>query len=301
MLSEKKLGQMAKVKELASGLGVEIMAHFYQRAEIKAIADYVGGSRGVFRRVQKTSAQTILLCGVSFMAETIERLRPELNVLVPRKDATCPFSETVTSNAVWEIRRRDPRALIVADAKAPEAVKELADALMPIDIDPCHWNNKNHNRHLYVLPGQNNLGHDEVSNRLSGGVCQVHWQVEVETLAETMKARPEALVAVNVLCRDEVKARADKVGDSQAIWDFCAESEAREFIVVAEVGLAESLALTFSHKRFYDPGTEIFCPNMKLTNLRDMIAALESYQLREGLFTRFGARAGGDRLSHDIP
>jgi quinolinate synthase len=294
MHSEKKLGQMARIKELSGALGVEILAHFYQRPEVKAVADYVGGSRGVFRRVQKTASSAILLCGVSFMTETIGRLRPGLNVLVPRADAGCPFSEAVAANAVWEIRQRDPKALVVADAKAPGAIKDLADALMPIDADQSYWNNRDQNQRLYILPDQGDQGHPPC-------VCQVHWQVELAALAQAKRDWPKALVAANVLCRDEVKARADKVGDSQAIWEFCGESPNDEFIVVAETGLAESLALTYRHKRFYDPGVEIFCPNMKLTNLRDLISALESYQLRAGLLTRFGARAPEGRLSHDIP
>ncbi|MDR2140434.1 MAG: quinolinate synthase NadA [Deltaproteobacteria bacterium] len=301
MLTEKKRSQMARIQELAKDLDVEILAHFYQRPEIKALASFVGGSRGIYRWAKKTKAQTILLCGVSFMAETIERLRPDLNILVPRQDAGCPYSQTVTANSIWEIRRRDPKALIIADSKAPGSVKDLADVMMPIDIAPGYWNNKTNNRHLYILPGQNLMAHDEVTSRLIEAVCQVHWQVGIEAVAKAKQERPDALVVVNVLCNDEVKARADKVGDSQAIWDFCADNPHREYIVVAEAGLTESMALTWGHKRFYDPGVEIFCPNMKLTNLRDLLATLESYQFRAGLITRFGARSMGGQLSHDIP
>ncbi|MDR1872841.1 MAG: quinolinate synthase NadA [Deltaproteobacteria bacterium] len=306
MFSEKKLAQMTKVKELASSLGVEILAHYYQRPEIKKVATYVGGSRGIFRWAQKTRAKTVLLCGVSFMAETIERLKPELSVLIPREDASCPFSETVNANSIWEIRAKDAKAYIVAEAKAPWMVKDLADAIAPVDIDPEYWNNinlnkLNLNKRLYLLPGPNAPWPSGSLVGPNAGVCQVHWQVEVETLAKIKWERPEALVAVNVLCQDEVKARADKVGDSQALFEFCADSPAKEFIVVSEMGLAESLAQAYPNKRFYDPGVEIFCPNMKLTGLRDLISSLESYQLKEGLLTRFGARALEGRLNHDLP
>ncbi|MDR0548915.1 MAG: quinolinate synthase NadA [Deltaproteobacteria bacterium] len=300
MFSEKKLNQIARVRELAGLLGVDIFAHYYQRPEVKLVANYVGGSRGLFRLIQKTLNPTILLCGVNFMAETVARLRPELNVLIPRPDANCPYSETTRASVVWEIRRQDPTALIVADAKAPGAVKDLADALIPLDFDSSYFQDRAHNKRLYVLPGPNPLAQDPYAARLTEGVCQVHHQVELEAVLKAKAERPRALVAANVLCRDEVKARADKVGDSQALWDFCAQSEAKEFIVVAESGLSESLALTFSHKRFYDPGVEIFCPSMKLTNLRDLITALESYQLKAGVLTRFGARAVEGRLNRDL-
>ncbi|MDR1607867.1 MAG: quinolinate synthase NadA [Deltaproteobacteria bacterium] len=300
MFSEKKESQLTKVRQLAAACDVEILAHYYQRPEIKAAADYVGGSRGIFRWAEKTKAQTVLLCGVHFMTETITRLRPDLNVLIPRQDAGCPYSEAFTASQVLDIRRRDPKALIVAEAKASEMVKDISDELAPIDRDSIFWHNRKPNQSVYILPGPISWAKDS-DFRQESGVCQVHWQVELTDLLKAKWERPQALVAVNVLCRDELKARADKVGDSQAIWDYCAESRHNEFIVVSEMGLAESLALTYGHKRFYDLGVEIFCPNMKLTNLRDLISVLESYQLREGLITRFGARAVGGHLSHDIP
>ncbi|MDR1577691.1 MAG: quinolinate synthase NadA [Deltaproteobacteria bacterium] len=301
MFSEKKQNQMIKVRRLASGMGVEILAHFYQRPEIKTVADFVGGSRDIFRWILKTKAQTILLCGVNFMTETIERLRPDLNILIPRLDASCPYSETVTANVVSQIRHRDPKAVIIADAKASGAVKDLSDGLVPLDIPSGYWDNKSQNNRLYILPGPNMFAQETMDSRLMSAVCQVHWQVELADLLKAKREHPEAVVVVNVLCRDEVKDRADQVGDSQTIWNYCSENRGLEFIVVSEIGLGESLALSYPHKRFYDPGVEIFCPNMKLTNLRDTITVLESYQLREGLITRFGARQMGGHLSHDIP
>ncbi|MDR1395051.1 MAG: quinolinate synthase NadA [Deltaproteobacteria bacterium] len=297
MLTEKKKAQTARIRELLDLTGAEMAAHYYQRPEIKAAADYVGGSRDIFRKISQTRALTVVLCGVSFMAETIARLRPELNVLVPRRDASCPYSETVTPRTIWEIRKNDPRALIIADAKAPGEVKDLADGLMPIDLEAGYWNNKAEpGRNLYVLPGP-------APSRAEGGpagVCQVHWQLEAAQLAQAQREHPRARTAVNVLCQDEVKAMADQVGDSKTIWEFCRDSPAGEFIIAAEAGLTESLAQAFPHKIFHDPGTEIFCPNMKLTNLRDIVAVLESFQLRQALVTHFGRRSMGDRLSHDL-
>ncbi|MDR1084742.1 MAG: quinolinate synthase NadA [Deltaproteobacteria bacterium] len=290
MYSEKKKLQMAKIQDLADSLEVEILAHFYQRPEIKAVADFVGGSRGIFRRLKKSKAQTIVLCGVDFMAETISSLRPELNILIPRHDAACPYSETVSPRTVWEIRRDDPKAFIVAQAKAPREVKELADSLMPDDLTPDFWYDKVHDNHLYILPGRIGERAENSFSGSRGSVCQVHWQVEVSHVAQAKKEHPEALVAANVLCQPEVLAMADKIGDSQALWEFCGHHSALEFIVVAEMGLAESLGQTFGHKKFYEPEVEIFCPNMKLTNLKDLITVLESFQLRQGLVTHFGSR-----------
>jgi quinolinate synthase len=175
-------------------------------------------------------------------------------------------------------------------------VKDLADRLMPIDLTADYWNNIDQ-KPLYILPGYKSK--EDCS--LDSKVCQVHWQVEVEHLIKAQKEHPRAVKLVNILCQPELLALADKIGDAQSLWDFCGDNPAKEFIVVSEMGLSESLAAQFPQKTFYDPGVEIFCPNMKLTNLRDMIAVLESFQLRAGLVTHFGTRPLGGQFSHDLP
>jgi len=79
------------------------------------------------------------------------------------------------------------------------------------------------------------------------------------------------LAAVNMLCRPEVRAAADFVGDSAGLNRFCSESRARDFIIVSEAGLAEFLTLARPEKNFYETEAEMFCPNMKLTNLKTVI------------------------------
>jgi quinolinate synthase len=51
---------------------------------------------------------------------------------------------------------------------------------------------------------------------------------------------------------------------------------------VAEAGLSESLGQAYPEKEFFEPGLEIFCPSMKLTNIKDILRALEDYALSLG-------------------
>ena len=52
-----------------------ILAHAYQNHEILEVADYMGDSFALSQQAAKTQEQTILMCGVRFMAETVNQTR----------------------------------------------------------------------------------------------------------------------------------------------------------------------------------------------------------------------------------
>jgi quinolinate synthase len=135
----------------------------------------------------------------------------------------------------------------------------------------------------------------QVVGRWPRAVCQVHELVAAADLAEARERHPGALVAVNLLCRPEVRAGADFVGDSAGLSRFCAESRARDFIVVSEAGLAEFLSATRTDKNFYETEAEVFCPNMKLTNLKSVIDCLKILEgEKNGMGRQTGDRGGPD-------
>lgn len=279
-LNEKKRAQLSLVRELARASGVEILAHFFQRAEVKAAADFVGGAPEVIERALTSPARAVMVCGASYMTAEIERRGPQAALLVPRADLSCPLAEAVTREEVLEAKRLHPEALVVADLKVPPELRAMAD----LEISPATVHEKlaaTNGQALIILPGAHladwaGFGR-QVVHRRPRAVCQVHELATAEDLAEARQAHPEAVIAVHLLARPEVRAQADFVGDSGAIRRFCAESPAPEFILVSEAGLAEYLAETLPGKAFYETAAEIFCPNMKLTTLKSMIARLEDY------------------------
>jgi quinolinate synthase len=76
-------------------------------------------------------------------------------------------------------------------------------------------------------------------------------------------------------------------------------------LVVAESGLVESLAEAFPESRFFETEVEVFCPNMKLVNIKDVLAALEAARtpdLAAAGLSRPGADAPiASEVKDDIP
>ena len=75
--------------------GVCILAHAYQKQEIWEVADYIGDSFGLSREAAKVKEQTILMCGVRFMAETVKILSPQKKVLLSNPIAGCPMADQI--------------------------------------------------------------------------------------------------------------------------------------------------------------------------------------------------------------
>ena len=279
-MNEKKKAQFQRVKELAAQGGVEILAHFFQRDEVKAAADFVGGAQQVVDRALSSQARAVMVCGASYMSVEIERRQPRARLLTPRADLSCPLAEAVSLAEVEDAKALHPNALVVADIKVAPEIRAIAD----LEISPATVKDalaKTEGRALIVLPGPQLADRagfgSQVVHRWPKAVCQVHELALPEELAAAKAEHPQAKVAVHLLSLPALWAMADFVGDSAGIHQFCAESGGREFIIVSEAGLAEFLTSSLPDKAFYETEAEIFCPNMKLTNLKSMVTRLEQY------------------------
>jgi quinolinate synthase len=119
----------AEVKALAAERGAVILAHNYQLPEIQDIADYVGDSLGLSRQAAGTDADTIVFCGVHFMAETASILSPGKRVLIPDADAGCSLADSITAEQLidWKSRFDPERRVVVMYVNTTAAVKAETD------------------------------------------------------------------------------------------------------------------------------------------------------------------------------
>jgi quinolinate synthase len=93
-------------------------------------------------------------------------------------------------------------------------------------------------------------------------------------VAEARLEYPEAEIVAHPECPQAVLAMSDFVGSTSAMVEYCARSQAREFIVMTESGIRFSLDRAAPGKRFHFVANEQCncseCPYMKLNTLEKL-------------------------------
>ena len=117
----------AEVRRLAAERDAVILAHNYQRPEIQDVADHVGDSLALARLAAASTARTIVLAGVYFMAETAKILAPDRTVLIPSKDAGCSLADSITAAQLRDWKAQHPDAVVVAYVNTSAEVKAESD------------------------------------------------------------------------------------------------------------------------------------------------------------------------------
>jgi quinolinate synthase len=117
----------AEVRALAAERDAVILAHNYQLPEIQDVADYVGDSLGLSQQAAQADADTIVFCGVHFMAETASILCPDKQVLIPDLEAGCSLADSITAAQLREWKARHPDAVVVMYVNTTAEVKAETD------------------------------------------------------------------------------------------------------------------------------------------------------------------------------
>ncbi|MFT4029955.1 MAG: quinolinate synthase NadA [Protaetiibacter sp.] len=100
--SIEELHDRIRVAKETLGDRVVILGHFYQRDEIVQHADFLGDSFQLANAAQTVpTAETIVFCGVHFMAETADILaQPHQNVILPNLAAGCSMADMADIDSV---------------------------------------------------------------------------------------------------------------------------------------------------------------------------------------------------------
>ncbi len=203
-----------------------IMAHYYTRPEVQAVADFLGDSLALSVEAQKSGADVILFAGVHFMAETAKVLCPDKKVLIPVPEAGCSLAESCPADEFARFKAQYPDHKVVSYVNTSVGVKALTDICctssnalkvvrsiaeeQPIIFAP----DRNLGSYIQKVTGRGNMV-------LWDGACLVHEDFTAEGIEAMKAAHPEAKVVVHPECRADVVALADYAGSTAGILEYC--------------------------------------------------------------------------------
>lgn len=268
-----------KILRLKKERGAVVLAHCYQTHDILEVADFVGDSFGLAQKACKTDAQTVIMCGVRFMAETVKILCPEKTVLLPEADAGCPMAEMISLDKLRELRAQYPEHAVVAYINTTAELKTLCDVCVTSSSAPKIIKKMPQNKILFIP--DKNLGSyiaaqcPEKEIVTVNGCCPVHAAITAADVEAAKKAHPNALLLVHPECSKAVVERADYVGSTTGIMDFAKNSPAKEFIIGTENSIVQHLGIDCPEKRFFPLSKNFICKNMQLTKLASLLHCLE--------------------------
>ncbi len=256
-----------------------ILAHTYQPAEIQDMADFVGDSYGLSVEATKTSADTIIFCGVMFMAETAAILNPEKTVIIPEPAAGCPMADMITAQDLIDLKREHPEHLVVCYVNSTADIKALSDVCCTSSNALKIVLGLPNNRGIIFVPDkylgsyiQQKSGRDMV---LWNGFCPTHAKITPDMILTARSMHPEAAVMIHPEAPDESRQLADHVLSTGGMCERAHSDTRDEFIIATEQGILHTLKSRNPTKRFYPLPSDISCPNMKKTTLDLVIKSLE--------------------------
>ena len=259
--------------------GAVILAHCYQTHDILECADYVGDSFGLAQNARKTDAQTVIMCGVRFMAETVKILCPEKTVLLPEADAGCPMAEMISPEKLRELRARYPEHAVVAYINTTAELKTLCDVCVTSSSAAKIIRKMSADKILFIP--DKNLGSyiaaqcPEKEIVTVNGCCPVHAAITEADVEAAKNAHPKALMLVHPECDKDVVKHADFVGSTTEIMDFAKKSPENEFIIGTENSIVQHLGIDCPEKRFFPLSKNFICRNMQLTKLASLLHCLQ--------------------------
>ena len=268
-----------KILRLKKENGVCILAHSYMSEEICEIADFTGDSYALSVKAKTAKENTVIMCGVRFMAETVKMLSPQKKVYLANPAAGCPMAEQFDRDVISEVKKLYPDHAVVAYVNTTAELKTIADVCVTSSsaVKICRAIPQ---KNILFIPDIN-LGSyvqnqvPEKNFKLLSGGCPTHAKIEKSDALAAKKAHPNALFLVHPECRPEVVALADYVGSTSGIMDFAEKSQAKEFIIGTENAIVQHLQFRCPDKKFYPLSKDLLCHNMKITTLADVLNCLE--------------------------
>jgi quinolinate synthase len=294
-----KLELIAEINELKREKNAIILGHNYMEpAVFHGVADVTGDSLELCFKANEAKEDTIVFCGVEFMAETAKILNPSKRVLLPAKKAGCSLASSITADDVRRLKAMYPGVPVVtyintyADVKAETDIcctsGNAEKIVASLDSDkvifiPDEYLAKNvakaTGKHI-IFP---TLEQKSSSSQIKGfekvfigwpGKCEVHDLFTTADINSVREQYPDVKVLAHPECPPDVVDAADFSGSTSAMIRYVKEHEQKQYLLLTECSMADNIIAS-------NPKSELLrlcshrCPHMAQITLEDTKRCLE--------------------------
>ena len=302
------------ILQLKKEKDVVILAHNYQIPGIQDIADFTGDSLGLSRQAAKVDQQTILFCGVHFMAETASIISPHKRVLVPDLEAGCSLSDSITLSELKNWKKGHPGAITVGYVNTTAEIKSELDycctssnAVNVVKAIP-------ENKEILFLPdmflgsyvakmtGRKNM-------RIWAGECHVHAGITPDDVTKKLDSMKEAEFVIHPECSCTTPMLYDLASGSfddrqvsilstEGMLNHVKDSNSKNFVVATETGILYRMKKENPEKTFVPASEKAECQHMKMNTLEKVYDSLveEKYEVTVPKEIADKARLAIDRM-----
>lgn len=276
---EVKAPYIYKINQLKKEKNVVILAHNYMTPDIfHCIADIKGDSLGLAREAAETDADTILVCGVYFMAETTKVLSPEKRVLISDPTAGCSLADSITGADIRKLREEHPGVPIVT------YVNTTAETKAEVDICCTSGNaikiieSIDSDKILFVpdrfLCRNMQTQTDKELIEWPTGSCEVHELFTVESINEFRAAHDGLIVIAHPECPRPIVEASDFSGSTADMINFVDAKKPKKVLMVTECSMSDNLTAMYPEVEFVRPCN--LCPHMKKITVENILETLET-------------------------
>ena len=267
-----------EINKLKKEKNAVILAHNYMTPEIyHCVADIVGDSLKLAQESQKTKADTIIMCGVNFMADTAKIMNPSKTVLIPDPQAGCSLAESITGKDVRLLKERYPGVAVVTYVNTSADVKAETDICCTsgnaVEIIESLGVDK-----VIFLPDEylakNVAKQTNVKIITWHGTCIVHERFTAKEIREYRKDNPGITILAHPECTPEVVAEVDFTGSTSKMSNYVKEKQPNKVLMVTECSMSDNVSVENPNVEFVRPCN--LCPHMKRISL---VKVLESLML----------------------
>lgn len=269
-----------QILDLKKQRNAVLLVHNYQVGEIQDMADYVGDSLGLAYQAKETDADTIVFCGVHFMAETAKIVNPLKTVILPDINAGCSLEQSCSGDQLESFLKENEEKdyFVIAYINCSAHVKALSDcictsgnALKIVDAAPK-------DRPILFVPDQN-LGSwvmEQTGRKMDlwQGSCYVHVEYTRESILKIREEYPDAILVSHPECTYAVRMLSDEVCSTEKMIGYSRDSKSKNIIIATENGMLHRLRNEVPDKNFIPAPTQNCacseCRFMKMNTLEKL-------------------------------